>query len=66
MKLSMQIGLGPGHTVLDGDPAPLPKPPIFGPYLLWPKGCMYQDTTSTQVDLGLGDIVLYADSALLP
>jgi len=23
MKLGMQAGLGPGHTVLDGDPAPL-------------------------------------------
>ena len=25
MKLSMQVGLGPGHTELDGDPAPLPQ-----------------------------------------
>ena len=25
MKLGMQVGLGPGHTVLDRDPAPLPK-----------------------------------------
>ena len=24
MKLGMQVGLGPGHIVLDGDPAPLP------------------------------------------
>jgi len=24
MKLSMQVGLGPGHYVLDGDPAPPP------------------------------------------
>jgi len=24
MKLGMEIGLGPGHTVLDGDPAPPP------------------------------------------
>jgi len=24
MKLGMQAGLGPGHIVLDGDPAPLP------------------------------------------
>jgi len=22
MKLGMQVGLGPGHIVLDGDPAP--------------------------------------------
>jgi len=37
MKLGMQIGLGPGHTVLGGNPAPLPKvtePPIFGPYVV--------------------------------
>jgi len=25
MKLGMQVGLGPGHIVLDGDPAPPPK-----------------------------------------
>jgi len=26
MKLGMQVGLGPGHIVLDGDPVPpLPK-----------------------------------------
>ena len=25
MKLGMQVGLGPAHIVLDGDPAPLPK-----------------------------------------
>ena len=42
MKLGMQIGLGPGHIVLDRDPAP-PKgaqPPIFGPCPLWPNGLM--------------------------
>jgi len=25
MKLGKQVGLGHGHTVLDGDPAPLPQ-----------------------------------------
>jgi len=25
MKLGMQVGLGPGHTVLDGEPSPLPS-----------------------------------------
>jgi len=51
MKLGTQIGLGPGHIVLDGDPPPpLAKShntPIFGPYLLWPNGWMdeeFQDT----------------------
>jgi len=25
VKLGMQVGLGPGYIVLDGDPAPLPQ-----------------------------------------
>jgi len=50
MALGMEVGLGPGHIVLDGDPAPPQKkqtaqPPIFGPCPLWLNGCMYQDTT---------------------
>jgi len=38
MALGVEVGLGPGHIVLDGDPAPLPQngtePPIFDPSLL--------------------------------
>jgi len=49
MKLGTQVGLGPVHIVLDGDPAPLLQrgtaPPIFGPYLLRPSACMDQDVT---------------------
>jgi len=48
MKLGTHAGLGPGHIVLDGDPSLLPKgaqPPIFGPYLLRPNGCMDQNPT---------------------
>jgi len=48
MKLGTQVGLVPGHTVLDGDPALTAKgaqPPIFGPCSLWPNGCMDQDAT---------------------
>jgi len=46
----MKVGRGPGHIVLDGDPASLPKrgtapPAIFGPCLLWPNGWMDQDAT---------------------
>jgi len=44
MKLGMRVGLGPGHIVLDEDPAPVPKkwrsPPICGQRLLLPNGCM--------------------------
>jgi len=49
MKLSMLVGLGPGHIVLGGNPAPPPQrdiaPPIFGPYLLQPNDCVDQDAT---------------------
>jgi len=50
MKLGMQVRLGPGPSVLDGDPAPPPRPkehspPIFGPYQLRPNGCMDQEVT---------------------
>jgi len=45
----MEVDLGPGHILLDGDPAPSPKRaqprPIFGPCLLWPNGCMDQGAT---------------------
>jgi len=36
MALGMEVGLGPGHIVLDGDSSPPQKgaepPPIFGPF----------------------------------
>jgi len=32
MKHGTQVGLGPGHMVLDGDPAPLPKKGAEPPY----------------------------------
>jgi len=49
-KLETQVGLGPGHIVLDGDGTQLPspkgaQPPIFVPYLLRPNGCMDKDVT---------------------
>jgi len=49
VPLGMEVGLGPGYIVLDGDPAPPNKggtaPPIFGPCLLWPNGWMDQGVT---------------------
>jgi len=40
MPLGTEVDLGPEDIVLDGDPAPKKgaRPPIFGPYLLWPNG----------------------------
>jgi len=56
MKLGMQVGLGPGHIVLGGDPAPPPRkghslPPIFGPYLLRPNGCTDQVVVGTDIPM---------------
>ena len=65
MKLRTHVGLGPGHILSDGDPAPPPpkghSPTIFGPYLLWPNGCMDQDPLGMEVGLGPGDFVLDGD-----
>jgi len=44
----MEAGLGPGDFVFHGEPAPQKKAlphRIFGPCLLWPNDCVYQDTT---------------------
>ena len=69
MPLGMQVGLGPGHIVLDGDPAPLPqkgrRPPIFGPCLLWSNDCI-RIPVSTEVGLNLGDVLLDGDPAPRP
>jgi len=67
----MEVGLGPGNFVLDGDPAPLPKkgakpPPQFGPSLLWPKGWMVKMPLGMEVGLGPDHIVLDEDPAALP
>jgi len=51
MPLGTEVSLGPGHIMLDGDPAPPPHrdiaapPSLFGLCLLWPNGWMDQDTT---------------------
>jgi len=48
MPLGMEVDLGQGDIVLDGDPTP-PKDaqlPIFGPCLFWPNGWMDQGATS--------------------
>jgi len=70
MKLGMRVGLGPGHIVLDGDPAPLPQkgqsPPIFSSYLLWPNGRMDEDASWREVGLRPSDIVLDGYPAPLP
>jgi len=65
----MPLGFGPGHIVLDGDPAS-PKrgtaPPVFGLCLLWPNDWMDQDISGTEVDHGPDHIVLDGDPAPPP
>ena len=37
MPVCTDVDHGPGHNVLDWDPAPpSERPPLFGPRLLWP------------------------------
>ena len=50
MSLGTKVGLSPGDSVLDGDPAPFPHKggsPLtnFRPFLLWPNGWMHEDAT---------------------
>jgi len=52
MALGVEVRLGLGHIVLDGDTQlPYPKqggrapPPVFGPSVLWSNGWMEQDAT---------------------
>ena len=51
MPLGMEVGLGPGHSELDGDPAPPRKgaqqPSLSGPCLLWPIGRPSQQLLSS-------------------
>jgi len=45
MALGMEVGLGPSHIVLDGDPAPLPQKgterPQFSPHFLQRAQCSH-------------------------
>ena len=71
MSLGMEVGLGPSHIVLDGDPALLPqkgdRPPIFGPFLLSPNGWMDQDDTwYGGIGLSPDDFVLDGNPASPP
>jgi len=67
MKLGKQVGLGPGHTVLDGDPTARPQrgtAPNFWPMTLrrqmagWIKMPL-----GREVDLDPSDIVFDGDPA---
>jgi len=71
MKLGMQVGLGPGHIVLDGDPAP-PLQKGHSPLQFSAHICCDQRAARIKmplgmdVGLGLRDIVLDGYPAPLP
>jgi len=70
MELITEVELGPGHIVLDGDPAPLPKkgqsPQIFDPFLLCQTAGCFKMSLGTDAGLSLGDTVLDGDPAPAP
>jgi len=71
MKLGMQVGLVPGHIVLDGDPA-LPSPTGHSPLQFLAHICCGQIAAwikmslGMEVGLGQGDFVLGGDPATSP
>ena len=69
----MEVGLGQGYIVLDGNPAPLPKkgaePPNFQPMSIVAKllyVCIRIPPFGMEVSLSLGNIVLDGDPAPRP
>jgi len=65
MKLGTQVGLGPGHIELHGNPSPPPQrgiAPNFRPICVadkWLHGSRY--ALGMEVGLGPGDFVLHGD-----
>jgi len=71
MKLGMQVGIGPCHFVLDGDPAPLPKKsggaPQFSAHVCCGQMAGWINMPlGIEVGLGPDDIVLDGDPASPP
>ena len=71
MKLGMQVGLGPGHIVLDGDLAPpSPKghsPPQFSAHICCGQMAAWiKMPFGVEVGLSPSDFVLDGDPALPP
>ena len=69
-KLGTQVGLGPGHIVLDGDPAlPPPKghsPPFSAHICCGQMAAWIKMLLGMKLGLGQGDFVLYGDHAPPP
>ena len=70
MKLGVQVGLGPGHIVLDGDPAPPPPKghsPQFSAHICCGQMAEWiKMPLGMEVGFGPGNLVLDGDTAPLP
>jgi len=70
MPLGMEVGLGPGHIVLDGDPAPPPSkgqgPQFLAGISSGQMAGWIKIPLSREVGFSLGDIVLDGDPAPPP
>jgi len=71
VKLGRQVGLGPGHIVLGGDPAPLPQrgiaPSQFSAHICCGQMAAWiKMSLGMELGLGPGDFVLDGDPASLP
>ena len=62
MALGMEVGLGPGHIVLDGDTDPLPQkgqsPPFLAHVYCGQTAGWIKTPLGTAVNVGPGDVVL--------
>ena len=67
MALDLEVGLGPGHIVLDGDPAPLPKkgqsPQFSAHFYCGQTAVCIKMTLGMAVDLSPGDFVFDGNPA---
>ena len=70
IPLSMEVGLGPGDFLLDGNPAPPPQkgvsPQILGHVHCGQTAGWIKMALGTEVGLSPGDFVLDGDPAPLP
>ena len=71
MKLGTRVGLGPGHIVLDGDPAPPPQkggsaPQFFAYVYCGQTAGWMQLVLGMEVGLSPGDFVLDGDPVPFP
>ena len=64
MPLGTEVGLGPGHIVLDGEPAP-PSQRGTAHVCCSQKAVWINMPLGTEVGLGPGDIVLDGDLSLI-